>query len=439
MKKVIIILVLLTTVQFAFAQPGGGKEFDAKKAAVESALKDSQDAKKAAKVATWMKLAQAYVDAHDAPAGNARLGAGRQELQLVMGNAKPVSTEDVVVAGEQMKKENYGAFNFYFNSADVLAIVEVTKPVVENALDKAVAAYKKAVEVDAKGAKTKDISTALQSIVQKYAEDASNEYYLGNFEEAAKHFESAAIASGMPPYSQLDCNNYYNAGFVALQGGNTERAKDMFLKCLENDFYGEGGEVYAKLATICGKDDPAASKKYLEEGFSKYPQSQSILIGLINYYIKNNEDTGKLFELINKAKENEPDNASLYYVEGNINVQLKNEEAAVAAYEKCAEINPNYEYGFVGEGIMFYEKAIDLQEKAQSELDDAKYAALLSEFETALKACIAPFEKAFNITKDEVVRTSVAEYLKNACYRFRDEDPSYQAAYDKYAAVVAGD
>ena len=436
MKKIITTLVLIASITVAFAQPGGN--FDAKKAAVNAAVKDSQDAKKAAKVATWMKLAQAYVDAHDAPAGNARIGAGRQEIQLVMGNAKPISTEEVVVAGEQMKKESYGAYNFYFNGADVLAIVEVTKPVVEDALDKAVAAYKKAVEVDAKGTKTKDIANALQAIVQKYDEDASNEYYLGNYDKAAKYFEAAAIASAMPPYSQLDCNNYYNAGFVSLQGGNVAKAKDMFVKCIENDYYGEGGEVYAKLASVYEKEDPATSKKYLEEGFSKFPQSQSILIGLINSYIKNHEDAGKLFELIDQAKVNEPNNASLYYVEGNINRQLKNEEAAVAAYEKCAEINPNYEYGYVGEGIMFYDKAIELQEQAQNELDDAKYTALLSQFETALKACIAPFEKAFNITKDDVVKTSVAEYLKNACYRFRDEDASFQAAYEKYSAIVAG-
>lgn len=435
MKKIFTTLALIVCMQFAFAQPGGN--FDAKKAAVSAAEKDSQDAKKATKVATWMKLAQAYVDAYDAPAGNARIGAGRQELKLVMGNAKPSSTENVVVAGEQLTKESYGAYNFYFNASDVLAIVEITKPVIDGALDKAVAAYKKAVEVDAKNTKTKDIANALQAIVQKYIEEASNEYYLGHYDKASKLFEAAAETSAMPPYSQLDASSFYNAGFVAFQGGNLDRAKDMFLKSIENDYFGEGGEVYAKLASVYENSDPALSKKYLEEGFSKFPESQGILIGLINYYMKNNEDTGKLFELIDKAKANEPGNASLYYVEGNIHSQLKDFDAAAAAYEKCAEINPNYEYGYVGEGIMFYNRAIELQEQAQNELDDAKYTALLSQFETALKACIAPFEKAFNITKDDVVKTSVAEYLKNACYRFRDEDASYQAAYDKYAAVVA--
>ena len=54
----------------------------------------------------------------------------------------------------------------------------------------------------------------------------------------------------------------------------------------------------------------------------KFPQSQGVLIGLINYYINSGENTDRLFELISAAKSNEPNNASLYYVEGNVNLHL---------------------------------------------------------------------------------------------------------------------
>lgn len=86
---------------------------------------------------------------------------------------------------------------------------------------------------------------------------------------------------------------------------------------------------------------------------------------------------------------------------------------------------------------MFYNKAIEVQTKAQEELDDAKYMELVKEFETALKSCIAPFEKAFNITKDEAVKVGVSEYLKNAYYRFRDESADFMAGYEKYSKISA--
>jgi len=458
MKKILMTLALVASISFAYAQPGGGmggpgggaprgmggpggpgggnsaaRALEAKKTAVTAA--EAAVAKKN-NVANLMKLGAAYVAAYDAPAGNAWIGAGRPELTVVMGNARPRATEQVEIQGVQLTKEDYGTHNFYFNG-DRLAIIEVTQPVVPDALTKAVDAYKKAAALDTKGSKKKDLDKAFNSISDKLSDEAFNLYNLGKGLEASKLFEQSADVSALG--GQLDTSAYYNAGFVAHAAGEMARAQQMFEKCLSYGFYGDGGEVYAKLANIAEKTEPAKAKQYLEEAFSKFPESQSVLIGLINYYIDNNEDTNKLFDLIGQAKANEPNNASLYYVEGNINVQLGNEDAAIAAYRKCADINPNYEFGYVGEGIYWYNKAVDLQDKAQQELDDAKYAALVAEFEQTLKNAIAPFEKAFEVTKDNDVKTSVAEYLKNANYRFRDEDPKYMEAYNKYDAIVRGE
>ena len=168
----------------------------------------------------------------------------------------------------------------------------------------------------------------------------------------------------------------------------------------------------------------------------KYPQSQSILIGLINYYLTSGEDADRLFVLINEAKKNEPNNASLYYVEGNIYKELKNVEKAIESYYKCAEINPEYEFGFIGAGILYYELAIELQEKASAELDDKKYNELVKEFENALLSALEPFEKAYNVSKDNQLKVSVAEYLKNIYYRFSSNGPEYEAGYKKYDEVV---
>ena len=76
------------------------------------------------------------------------------------------------------------------------------------------------------------------------------------------------------------------------------------------------------------------------------------------------------------------------------------------------------------------------EKEAQNEVDDTKYMALVQKFETALKSCIDPFEKAFNMTKDESIKSSIAEYLKNTFYRFREEDPKYQAGYEKYSKLL---
>lgn len=429
MKKILLALAMFAAIQVADAQVKSAADV---KKSVEAAEAATQNVKKAVKTATWLKLGQEYVKAYDAPTGNILPGSNKTELTLMMGSEKPVSSEEVTVNNEKYTKDVYADKNLYFNQNGQLVIIEVTKPVYEDALERAVKAYQKAYELDEKHAKDKDVAAAFDNISQKYVTEAFNKYTFGDVATASKLFEKAADVEALAPLSKIDTSVIYNAGFTAMAAKDNERALKFFKRCYDLGYYYEGGEVFARLAEV----DTLNTKKYLEEGFSKFPQSQSILIGLINYYLKNNEDTETLFGLLDKAKANEPNNASLFYVEGNIRAQLGQIDKAVVAYEECAKINPEYEYGFIGEGTMFYNRAIELQTKAQEEIDDAKYMALVKEFEESLKSCIAPFEKAFEITKDANIKAGIASYLKNAFYRFREESAENQTKYEKYAEIA---
>ena len=434
MKRILIALAVLLAVQVADAQT---KSPEAAKKAVESAEAASKDAKKATKVATWLKLASSYMDAYNAPAGSAWLGASKQELQLIMGNDRPVSVEEVVLGTDQLIKETYSNKEFYFSPAGQLVLINVTQPVVEDALGGALEAYKKAYEVDAKQSKTKDIVTGLSTIAQKYLDEGMNSYTFGDLVKASQLFEKAVEASATAPLSKVDTTALYNAGYTAWAVKDYERAKNFFEQCLAANYYYEGGEVYAKLGDVyTNLGDAKKGAELLEQGFVKFPQSQSILIGLINYYLTSGENADRLFVLIDEAKKNEPNNASLYYVEGNIYKELKNYEKAVESYMKCAEINPEYEFGFIGAGILYYERAVELSEQASNEFDDKKYNALVEQFEQALLDALEPFEKAYNVTKDNTLKVSIAEYLKNIYYRNISKGAEYEAAYNKYNEVV---
>lgn len=443
MKRILMALAILLAVQVADAQV---KTPEAAKKSLDNALTASKDAKKAAKVATWMKLAAAYMDAYNAPAGSAWVGAAKQELQLIMGNDKPVSTENAVLGGEPCVKEVYADKEFFFNQAGQLIMINVTKPVVEDALDGALEAYAKAYEVDLKKSKLKDITAGMDLIAKKYYEDGMNRYMLDDLAGASDLFGKAALAASTAPLSKIDTTALYNAGFTAWMLKDYERAQKYFEDCIAVGYYYEGGEVFAKLAdTKVNLGDKTGSRDVLEAGFQKFPQSQSILIGLINYYLTNNEDPNRLFELIGLAKANEPNNASLYYVEGNVYVELRKADPAngdsyvakaVEAYDACSNINPEYEFGHIGKGIMFYNIAIELQEKASAELDDAKWVQLNKQFTEALKSALEPFETAYAVTKDDTLKVNIAEYLKNIYYRFSSDGPEWEAGYNKYNEVV---
>ncbi len=435
MKKIFLALALAASV-FTVSAEAQVKSVAAAKAAVEKAEKPTTNPKKNVKPDVWIKYGKALLDANGAPAGNLWVGMSRQEVQLVGFRAAPLSESQIEVNGETLVKVVYDELNLYFNAAGQLQVIEVTKPVVENAIDLAYDAYAKAAELDTDSKKVKDITEGLRQVNAKYTDEAYNAYSLGDANAASVYFEKAAKAAATAPLSQLDSNSVYNAAFTAWGADNLDRAKKLFIEGIEAGYAGVDGESYAKLADIATRQsNPTEAKNFLEDGFKAFPNSQSILVGLINYYISSNEDPERLFVLLDEAKKNEPNNVSLYYVEGNINKQLGKGDAAVAAYRKCAEINPEYEFGYIGEGIYWYDLAVELQTKASEEMDDAKYMALLGEFEAALKNCIAPFESAFEVTKDNEIKVSVAEYLKNAAFRFR-EDADYQAKYDKYDKYI---
>ena len=434
MKKILIALAVLLSVQVADAQV---KALDSAKKAVEAADAAAQNAKKATKVATWLKLASAYMQAYEAPTGNVIVNSPRMQVQMMMGNERPSSTESVVIDGINFKKEVYSNKNLYFDEMDMLRIIEVTKPVYADPLANALEAYTKAYEVDAKKSKEKDIKDGISKIAQKYFDDGMNQYSIGNFAKAGELLGKAAEASKTAPYSSVDSTALYNAGYVYWASQDFKTAQKYFEQCLEIGYYYDNGEVYAKLGDIyMNLDNAAKGVDILEKGFVKFPQSQSILIGLINYYLKSGDNTDRLFELIADAKKNEPNNVSLYYVEGNIHKQLGNFEKARASYQESTKVDPNYDFGYHGEGTLLYDRAVTLSEEASNELDDAKYNALVKEYEAILLEAIVPFEKAFEVSAAADVKLNCAEYLKNIYYRFSSVEDKYMQGYNKYNDYV---
>ena len=223
MKKLLIVLAFLASVQVADAQGVA-----AVKKALDAAIADSQNAKKATKVTTWTKLGETYISAYNAPAGNVWVGAGETELKLAMANEKPVSVENVVLGGDQYVKQVFANKNLYLNTSGILEMIEVTKPLVDNPLDKALEAYLKAAEIDTKGTKTKEIAAGIKSIVDKYNTEGYTSYTLGDAGAAQSYFEKAFNASSQKPSEAIDTSALYNAGFVAYSSESFEKAKNYF-------------------------------------------------------------------------------------------------------------------------------------------------------------------------------------------------------------------
>lgn len=446
MKRILFAAAAILAVQVAGAQV---KTPEAAKSAVEKAVAATGKAeaafaanpKKVVKPTVYLAEAKAYMDAYNAPMGNGWVGADQNQLALLMGNVKPVSSETVELGGATYRKDVYKTCNYYFNENGMLAIIEITQPVYPDALDKALKAYANAAKVDPKATKEKDIKLGLGDIAGKYVDEAYNHYTFGNLKKASESFEKAVDARGTAPLGEIDSTSLYNAGFTAWMSEDFDRALTFFKKCYDINYFYEDGEVYAKLGDILIRQEKAEEGvAYLKEGFVKFPQSQTILINLINYYLSSGENPDELFTLLGKAKANDPKNPSLWYVEGNTYAKLGNIEKAQESYDAASEVDPNYEYGYVGKGVMFYDQMIKIAEEANA-LDYSKwkeYDALMVKYYEALEAAVTPFEKAFEVSQSKELKFNVAQYLRDIYFRLRNKDEKYTQNYEKYDAIAKG-
>jgi len=431
MKKILFALALACTLQVAYAQKPDAEM----QKAVEKALAASQDAKKAAKPATWMNLGKAYLTAYTNPMTNVTTGIDKATFTMMF-QEKPSAVSQVTLDGQPFEKQSFSSIDVYFNAAGQLAFVDVTHPSVPgDLLGEAAKAYSKAYEL---GGKDKDIDPKLQEIAQNYYNDAFTAYSLGNMAKASELFKGAADVSAMPPCSARNDDAAYNCAFTAKETGNFDRAEEYYNLCLSNGYTSEGN-VYASLSECAlAKADTLAAKNYLATGLTAFPDNGAILTNLINLYLTTKEDPKKIVNLLDEAKKAMPDNASLYYVEGNILAGIKDFDGALAAYEKALSIAPNYDFAYYGIGNIALKKGEDLVEEmnALDVREWKKYDAMQAQLVEIYISAIEPFEKCYEVSQIPEVKAAAADYLKRLNFQLRNQDPKYQAAYEKWEAVV---
>lgn len=436
MKKLFISVISLLLVMQVNAQ---SKNAVAALKNLEKVKKETEHPKKGKQPATWIKLGTTYIECYDAPITGIWQGANQSETKLLLKDQQIISSEQKEINGKLFNVDNYDDKSLYYDEKGILAAWTITKPTIsENALDLSLEAFNKATQLDGeKGKNSKKIAEVLTGLKSRYTNEGMSYYSLGDNANASKYFEKSMEVSAHPTIGQLDTVMAYYAGVTAAATSEKERAIKLLTKCIENG-YEQNGDTYATLAESYKQNgDTTKAKEILATAFEKYPTSQNILVTLVNLYMETNDDPNKILELLKAAQANEPNNASLYYAEGNVYSKLGKLEDAVKSFKKASEVDPSYEFAPFAEGAAYYDNAVAIQEKAQNEMDQTKYEALIAEMEKSLESAIAPFEKAYSIAKNPQLKKATAEYLKNIYFRFREKNEEYKANYEKYNKIFS--
>lgn len=292
--------------------------------------------------------------------------------------------------------------------------------------------YKKAIELDAKGSLRKQINnqlTLMSFTVVNAAYEFNDKKDLAN---ALDCFEQSLSIDSITAPGKVDSAIVYNAGLIADQAKNYDKARYYYNRCVDIR-YG-GSQVFGLLAILDkNQGDTAAYMATLERGMKVYPDDcNPLLVELINHYISNNQSDLAL-EYLAKAIERESNNASFYFAQGSLLDKIGKPDEAKVSYEKALEINPDYFDAWLNLGVQVYNKAVEMAKSANDipANKPKEYDAAIAAAFDQMNLAIPYFEKAHKIKPDD---TYTMQALKECYYKLRSSHPEYN---DKYNDIKA--
>ena len=305
-----------------------------------------------------------------------------------------------------------------------------------NPLEEAYANYEKAMQLDAKGNIQKQLS--ISSTYLLLGNDFINQgvqcFENQDFEGALKSFEyNIKIASSDIYVGVVDSGIYFNAGLAAYNGKMYDKAIPYFKKCIELK-YETTMPYFLLYNSYMSLNDLDNAEATLKKSFEEYPEDQDVLLQLVDFYM-NNDKLEQAFAYLNMAKEKDPGNFSLFWAEGVLYMKQEKYDEAIAALTRSVSLKDDQYDTQFNLGVSYYNKAVEMFQKANDIMDVEKYNAAVSEANNVFAKAIPYFEKASTIRQDD---PDSLRNLKELYFRLRTVNPDYQAKYDAVVKKLEG-
>lgn len=418
MKRLTIVLTLLVALcGVATAQLQSAPDVKGLEKKIRKSNEDIANPKKMEKVSTWHKRADLMMEVANAERMNCFPGMDAQLFRLQMGS--PVEQREQTIGETNYAVQVMPRAEFYFaNSA--LALYKVTTPIEPSALDKALEAFEKALTLEQKPRGKKDLYEGMNKLRSQYIQDAVNFYGLQEYKSAIQHFKKAIHISETPGIDIVDTLVYYNMGLASFLDKQYDEAVAAFRKAADLG-YTMGGAIYCtcyEAAAAAGKKDEG--KEILTSAIEKYPEQKCLALNLINYYLEKGEQPTNVLPYLDKAIQNDPNNATLYFVKGVVYNNLEDFDQAEAAYRKAVELDPKYVDAYYNRAAMYYNQAVSLTNKALElpASQQAEYEAMEKQINELFHKCIEPCEKALELDANHAPSLDL---LKSVYFRYRSE------------------
>lgn len=391
---------------------------------LEKSDKDLENPKKNVSAKYWFSRAELMMDAYEVNLQH--LGKGFPELQVTVMFGSPNEKQSQVIDGVEHITNVYDRVTVTFANG-VIESYEETKPLYDNPLPVALEALEKAEELDTDGKLAKKIKPSFERLGDLFVRQGVEVFVAEDYKSAFENFEYSVIIDQKPMMEgSVDTVVIFNTGMAASKADMIDESIKYYELAKSYDYPEPSLYVFLKNKYLV-KGDTAKGIELLGEGFDKYPDSQDIVVELINYYLTNDKGDEAL-NYITIALEKDPQNVSLIFAEAVLYDKQGEVEKAVATYTKALEIDPEYYNGYYNLAVVHYNYAQKLYDDANDAPDD-KYKQIVAQGDEELKKAIPLMKKCYELNPEEI---SSLETLKNIYYRLKMD-----ADYEEVKALLA--
>ncbi len=393
--------------------------------ALESKLKksnsDIEDPKKNIKVKTWMSRGELLLEIYVVNLQYLRRDMPSAEAKLFF--REPDEKRQKQEGPNLIEEYIYDRITLTFKNDALVDWVETNK-ITEDALFKAKEAFMKVEELDTEGKETKELKEFLVNLKLNFESEAVYQFNHKNYQKSFDCFkELLAINETKTMGNIIDTIIFYHTGRVAYDMKNYEEAIKYF-EVARKYKYPEAYLYKYLYDSYVATGDTLTAVQTLKDGFTAFPENQTIIIELINYYLLNDR-TEEALEYLGIAKEDDPENVSFYFAEGTLYDKMGRFEDARNAYEQCILLDDEYFNAYYNLGVMYYNKAVVLYEEANKILDNKEYEKAKAIADAELLKSVPYMEQAHIINPDDL---DTLRTLKTLYYRLKLDE--------KYANIM---
>lgn len=249
-----------------------------------------------------------------------------------------------------------------------------------NALEEAKAAYIKAYQLEVNPKKKGAVAPSLEALQSSFFNEGLSRFQNENWAEAYMKFNEAVSINEFLRNNNLskdiDTGAYFATAIAASNAGIHDKAKPLLEKLVELKYNNRG--VYETLSDIYSKENNPKFLSLLNEGLKLFPDSKSLQVSKLNYYISKGE-TDQAISEIKSALDKDPNNHQLLFNMAVLNEQLKKYDDALLYYDKAIASKQDYLDAYYNAGALFYNKAIEIN-KVLNDETVARMDSAIAEF-----------------------------------------------------------